>query len=187
MRELVKGRLFASVEDVPPYEWKTPLQRSIQILKRHRDVMFEKNPGAGPISMIITNLATHAYAGEPDLGSALINIVERMPQFVSPIRPRIPNPAHPAEDYADKWAKDPTLEDNFWLWHTQVKTDIVRLPSFQSSKSLAADIRSTFQVDLTQDEVKQFEPRGAQGAPAIARSAPALYIPTAPRPWGHGD
>jgi len=31
----------ATVEDVPPYEWKTPLQRSIQILKRHRDVMFK--------------------------------------------------------------------------------------------------------------------------------------------------
>ncbi len=43
MRQLVERRLYASVEDVPPYEWKTPLQRSIQILKRHRDVMFREN------------------------------------------------------------------------------------------------------------------------------------------------
>ena len=98
MRHLVEQRLYASVEDVPPYEWKTPLQRSIQVLKRHRDVMFRDNPLVGPISIIITNLAAHAYAGETDLGSALTNTVERMPQYVNPTRPRVPNPANPAED-----------------------------------------------------------------------------------------
>jgi len=186
MRQLVERKLYASVEDVPPYEWKTPLQRSIQILKRHRDVMFQENPGAGPISMIITNLAAHAYASEADVWSALTNIVERMPQYVNTRRPRVPNPADPVEDYADKWAKDPTLEDNFWLWHTQVKIDIARLPTFLSGKSLASDVRRTFRVDLTQEEIKQFEPREVRATPLIVRSAPALYVPTAPRPWGDG-
>ena len=50
MRQLVERRLYASVEDVPPYEWKTPLQRSIQILKRHRDVMFRDEPRRAPRS-----------------------------------------------------------------------------------------------------------------------------------------
>ena len=71
MRHLVERGLYSSVEIVPPYEWKTPLQQSIQILKRHRDVMFRDDPGARPISMIITNLAAHAYAEESDLWSAL--------------------------------------------------------------------------------------------------------------------
>ncbi len=136
--------------------------------------------------MIITNLAAHAYAGESDVWSALTNIVERMPQYVNPSRPRVPNPADPAEDYADKWAKDPTLEDNFWLWHTQVKVDIARLPTFLSGKSLASDIRRTFRVEFTQEEIKQFEPREVPATPVIVRSAPALYVPTAPRPWGNG-
>ena len=56
IKSLVDRRLYASVEEVPPYEWKTPLQRSIQLLKRHRDVMFQRNPAMAPISMIITNL-----------------------------------------------------------------------------------------------------------------------------------
>ena len=46
LRRLVESRLYSSVEDVPAYEWKTPLQRSIQLLKRHRDVMFQENPRA---------------------------------------------------------------------------------------------------------------------------------------------
>lgn len=186
MRQVVERRLYASVEDVPPYEWKTPLQRSIQILKRHRDVMFQGNPGVAPISMIITNLAARAYAGEADVWSALTNIVERLPQYVNPTRPRVPNPADPAEDYADKWARNPPLEDNFWLWHTQVKVDIARLPAVLSGSRLASDIRSTFRVELTQEEIGRFQPGDHSATPVIVRSAPALYIPTAPRPWGDG-
>lgn len=184
MRQLVERKIYASVEDVPPYEWKTPLQRSIQILKRHRDVMFRDNPGAGPISMIITNLAAHAFAGESDLGSALSNIVERMPQHVNTTRPRVPNPADPVEDYADKWTKNPTLEDNFWAWHTQVRIDIAKLPALLTGNRMFLDVRSTFGVDLTQDELKQFETCGVQPTPVVARTASVLSIPTAPRPWG---
>lgn len=184
MRHLVEQRLYASVEDVPPYEWKTPLQRSIQVLKRHRDVMFRDNPLVGPISIIITNLAAHAYAGETDLGSALTNTVERMPQYVNPTRPRVPNPANPAEDYADKWAKNPTLEDNFWAWHTQVRIDIARLPSFLTGDKLFSDVRSTFRVDLTQEELKQFETCEVRPTVRVVRTAPGLSIPTAPKTLG---
>jgi hypothetical protein len=34
----------AKVDDLPARKWKSPLQEAIQILKRHRDVMFEDAP-----------------------------------------------------------------------------------------------------------------------------------------------
>jgi hypothetical protein len=184
LRQLVERRLYKSVEDVPAYEWNTPLQRSIQFLKRHRDVMFRNNSGAGPISMIITNLAAHAYAGESDLYLALTNIVEGMPKYVNRVRPRVPNPADPAEDYADKWTQNPTLENNFWAWHTQVKVDIAKLPGFLAGDRLFSDIRSIFQVDLTQDELRLFESSQTRRAPVVVRAAPVLSIPAALKPWG---
>jgi len=184
MRHLVDLGFYDSVENVPLYEWKTPLQRSIQVLKRHRDVMFRDDPGTGPISMVITNLAAHAYAEESDLWSALRNIIETMPQYVNSTRPRVPNPADPAEDYADKWAMDPTLEDNFWAWHAQVKVDVDRLPALIMGRSLVADVRRIFRADLTQDQLEQLEAHKAPSMPAIVRSAAVLQIPTAPRPWG---
>jgi hypothetical protein len=187
MRRLVEQRLYASVESVPPYEWKTPLQRSIQLLKRHRDVMFRDNPSVGPISMIITNLASHAYAGEPDILSALTNIVDRMPQFVRPSRPRVPNPANPAEDYADKWTKNPTLESNFWAWHTQAKSDFAKLPTILSGNNLFSEVRRTFRVELTEDELRQFNAGVIRPASIAIRTTPVLSIPSAPRPWGHND
>ena len=64
--DLVKRRSYATIEEVPTYELKTPLQRAIQLLKRHRDVMFADNPEVAPISMILTNLSGRAYNGEEE-------------------------------------------------------------------------------------------------------------------------
>lgn len=187
MRQLVERRLYASVEAVPPYEWKTPLQMSIQILKRHRDVMFRDDPGGGPISMIITNLAAHAYEGETDLALALTNIVDRMPQFVNPTRPRVPNPADPAEDYADKWASNPVLEQNFWWWLTQVKADVAKLSTSIGTRRVAAEVLAAFRVELTADELRTFGAPEQSVAPTFVSVAPVVHIPSAPRPWGSGD
>ncbi|MDG3008389.1 cyclic GMP-AMP synthase DncV-like nucleotidyltransferase [Paludisphaera mucosa] len=176
----------ASVEDVPPYEWKTTLQRSIQLLKRHRDVMYSDPEVAdmAPISMIITNLAARAYEGETDIGLALRNIVEKMPNFINPERPRVPNPADPAEDYADKWARDPRLEKSFWEWHAAVRADIARLPAAVGDGSVKTRVKSAFRVDLTDGEVRRLTSTGSVTVAAVARTAPVLHIPSAPRPWG---
>jgi hypothetical protein len=180
---LREGKILATIEDVPPYEWKTPLQRSIQILKRHRDVMFKATPELAPISMIITNLSARAYKGETNLAVALANIVEKMPDFVGRQRPWVPNPADPFEDYADKWAIDHRLEKSFWEWHTAVKSDIARLSSTLGTSKLPTLTETAFDVSLTADEARNFG-GSTSGNPAIARAAPAIVIPSAPRPWG---
>jgi len=168
------------VEDVPPYEWRTPLQRSIQILKRHRDVMFRMVPDLAPISMIITNLAAHAYRDETDLSEALCGIVERLPSFVRSSRPRVPNPTHPDEDYADKWSRDARLEQNFWTWHAQVQVDILRL-SMPLSHIASRDVQQRFDVLLSADEERQL----SLIAPAVVSSAvaAATRINHPPKPW----
>lgn len=40
------------VEDIPDYLVKTELQRTVQLMKRHRDIMFEKDTDNKPISII---------------------------------------------------------------------------------------------------------------------------------------
>lgn len=182
-RSLAIGQMRATVEDVPPYEWKTTLQLSIQLLKRHRDVMFRSQPDLAPISMVITNLAAHAYDGEPDLAPALVAIVEKMPEHVRRVRPRVPNPADPAEDYAEKWAQDPRLAKSFWDWHTAVKADIKRLKLLSGGPTLPSEVRSLFSVTLTQDEERELGCGAVRRAPAIVPAA--LILPSAPKPWGN--
>ena len=43
VRKFLAESRQAQVEDVPEYKVKTPLQQAIQILKRHRDIMFVKD------------------------------------------------------------------------------------------------------------------------------------------------
>ena len=81
-RKLLAEAIRANVEDVPEYKVKTSLQRAIQILKRHRDIMFDKDTDDKPISIIITTLAAHAYNNESDLLDALQNIVNGMPRYI---------------------------------------------------------------------------------------------------------
>ena len=184
LNELVKGNVYATVEDVPAYEFKTPLQQAIQILKRHRDVMFMTNPAVAPISMIITNLAAHGYQGEPDVYAALNGIVDRMPQFVRSERPRVPNPANPAEDYADKWNLNRNLECSFWRWHTQVRADLRKLASVVGGESLRDEMVRTFGVALSEEQLSGLGVCRRDRAPAIVVT-PVVTIPkSSPRPWG---
>jgi hypothetical protein len=181
--DLVARRAYATVEDVPAYELKTPLQRAIQLLKRHRDVMFTDNPEVAPISMILTNLSGQAYDGESDVYLAVRGILTRMLNFVRDARPYVPNPTHPAEDYADKWSQDPRLEQNFRLWHAQASRDFKQLPGLDDAVSLKAATKRSFRVDLSDDNLKRLELRSA--LPIVATSAvPVARISSAPRPWG---
>ncbi len=69
-------KLFSLNESIKPLPTfsneKLPLQRVVQILKRHRDIMFRGNEDK-PISMIITTLAAQAYNKETNIIEALIN------------------------------------------------------------------------------------------------------------------
>jgi hypothetical protein len=183
-RAFAEGRLRAAVEDVPPYEWKTTLQQSIQLLKRHRDTMFRHKLDVAPISMIITNLAAHAYGGETDLAEALQSIVDGMPLYVRSTKPHVPNPTHPAEDYADKWSKDARLEKNFWEWHTAVKADLARLSTLLGRSTLEGQVKDLFLVDLTEDELRRFGGQETSRPSISVKSSPVLTIPSASKPWG---
>src|ERR1700689_5000343 len=108
--------------------------------------------------MIVTNLAATAYDGEQDLYAALTNIVDKMPQFVQPERPRVPNPANPAEDYADKWLLDRNLERSFWHWHTQVQADLRNLEKFVAGDRLGDDVERIFGVTLTEEQLESAGP-----------------------------
>lgn len=130
-KRLFSARNNVKIDDVPDYEVKTPLQRAIQIMKRHRNTMFCNTPGLNyddkPISIIITTLAAKAYSNEANLYDALINILDKMPNYIGHkyIDGRkvtwIENPVDSRENFADKWEAYPVREENFYLWIDEAK------------------------------------------------------------------
>ena len=131
--------LKANVDDVPVYKVKTPLQRVVQILKRHRDVTYESDPEDKPVSILITTLAAQAYENEGGLVEALVNVVTRMADHIED-RDGIlwvANPVSPSENFADKWQEYPQRQDIFLQWLNLVEIDVleaVNALDFQTTK-----------------------------------------------------
>lgn len=74
--------LAEAVSPVPKYnKEKLPLQRVVQILKRHRDIMFNGDEDK-PISIIITTLASRAYNKETSIIDALTNVITNMRNYI---------------------------------------------------------------------------------------------------------
>lgn len=115
------------IAKVPTYKVRTPLQKAIQLLKRHRDMLFEKDDTDAPISIIITTLAALAYDGEANVYEALCNIISKMPQFIEKRGGRywIANPVMREENFADKWNEDPNKVSAFMYWLQKVKRDLI--------------------------------------------------------------
>ncbi|MBQ3749825.1 MAG: nucleotidyltransferase [Bacteroidales bacterium] len=106
---------------------KTVLQRIVQILKRHRDMMFSNDKENKPISIIITTLAARAYKGEQDLVEGLVNVVDNLEKSITKNdkgEDVVSNPVNPEENFADKWPSHPIRKSNFYKWITAVKKDV---------------------------------------------------------------
>ena len=145
--------VYAHVDDVPDYLVRTPLQRAIQLLKRNRDLHFNRpeTVGYAPISIVVTTLAAHLYGGESDAHSALATIIGRLQGHGALVENRsidptlaamglirrlsdgrwyIGNPVNPAENFADRWHEDGHARARaFFSWVEALQTDLLNPPT----------------------------------------------------------
>lgn len=124
--------LNESIQPLPKYNSdKLPLQRAIQIMKRHRDMIYGGDDNK-PISIIITTLAATAYNKEVDVLTTLENVVAKMKGLIEKrydvdlgkYVKWVPNPINPVENFADKWQEHPEREKKFYQWLEQLQVDI---------------------------------------------------------------
>lgn len=118
------------IEKVPTYEKRTILQRSIQLLKRHRDIMFQDDRDNAPISIIITTLAARAYNGDTNVYYALKNILENMTDYIQICNGEywIQNPVMEEENFADRWNDNPSKVTAFYDWISTAQKDLLENP-----------------------------------------------------------
>ena len=166
--------IYASLDDVPDQLVRTPLQRAIQILKRHRDMRFIEHPlkDSKPISMIITTLAARFYNNESDLYSTLKNIVEQIDKHARLLNPGyilenadiefryiqrksdgtwyIPNPVNPAENFADRWHEDNNRRAMaFFQWVAWAFHDLVDVLKSSNLTKIGETMQSIFGENIT--------------------------------------
>jgi len=89
------------------------------------NVYFEVDDERRPFSIIITTLAARAYTGHTDIADALIAIINEMPRYIDNRNGKwwVENPAHPEENFADKWNEKADRRVAFLTWLGKARTD----------------------------------------------------------------
>lgn len=181
----------ANVEEVEDWRVKTPLQRVVQLLKRHRDVHFRDDCERKPVSIIITTLAARGYAGETDLLVALKNAAAGMPSHIRTIGGKyfVENPVHPAENFADRWNEDHELPKRFFAWIQRLQRDLSLAESMIDGSSVkrlfdpcfgsTAVAKALERVDggsLTRSSARALVPALADSSHALAPAWPEVKL-----------
>lgn len=177
----------AHVEEIETFDVRTPLQRLIQILKRHRDGCFHGDDDK-PISIIITTLAAKAYDNEADLADAVLDVVPRMRDHIEK-RDNIwwvPNPVNPQENFADKWAEQPRKAALFFEWLSQVEEEYQHLLTNEGFATVGEYFRRVFgtrdgEAAIARQIRQGFLPESASAAAPIVVVAPKSGQPTTPK------
>lgn len=204
--------IFSKIDDVPDPLVKTPLQRSIQILKRHRDLRFVGHEWETdkPISIILTTLAANLYQQQEDVYSTLRDFIEQLDEQARLLQPGflanknlpdmqfmkkkadgtwyIPNPVNPAENFADRWHEnDHRKARAFFQWVSWVRTDLVELLNQGDISKIVKSLQQSFGERIIVESAKGIY---VSGAPAIVvghtGQTPRIQISNPSKPWG-GD
>ena len=191
LNEMRSEGVTASVEDIPTYRVRTPLQSAIMILKRHRDTVFADDPADKPISIIISSLAAHAYEGEETIGYALLSILSRMEQAIEHdgVKYIIKNPTNALENFADKWEEHPERAQAFFGWLEQAREDFASAGRLVEHRRMSSVLANRMGRDVTdQASDAAFQPSRPGGssllgaaAAASSSSAPSVSFADTPR------
>jgi len=186
-RRVLAMEARASVEDIPEYAVRTPLQSAIQILKHHRDLMFADRCEDKPISIIITTLAAMAYGQQTTIGATLVAVLSTMETFIETrngVR-WIANPTDGAENFADRWVSHPERQAAFYEWLHQARADFYAAAAASSRAGAALSLEPRLRSRITAQVFDRLKGNVARAAGAAASAIRQILNPPhrQPVPW----
>ena len=146
------------VEKVNVYGDRNPLQRTVQLFKRHRDVYFQHRKEDGPASIIITTLTGLSYNGEETIEDILRNGPLAWVNHIKIENGKylIKVPSLPDDNYADKWnGEDKNAANIFFEWHAKLISDLDKLfaqSNFDSFLKIAKEMFLEGTIDKVLNE-----------------------------------
>ncbi len=167
----------AEVETIEDIDVRTPLQRLIQILKRHRDVRYN-NDEDKPISIIITTLAAQAYNNEANLAEAVLDVVPRMRGYIQERDGAwwVPNPLNPEENFADKWTEKPRKAKLFFEWLNALEREHKELLTDRGFTDIGNYLRRSFGRRDAEAVMLKYSARKSR-MQRLASAAPVVLAP----------
>ncbi|MCB0460078.1 MAG: nucleotidyltransferase [Flavobacteriaceae bacterium] len=108
-QSLLEKALRAEGLPADDFENKKPLQRAVQLIKRYRDICFQKDDSYKTSSIVLTTVAGQFYNGEDSIYETIDNVITkiRSKMNLQAGRIKVLNPVNEEEDFTDKWDDEP--------------------------------------------------------------------------------
>lgn len=197
--------LFNSVEEIPEMLERSSLQIVVQILKRHRDVYFNRRKNGKelrPISAVICTLATSIAENAPkeynpfELLDFITNELKIYSELSNMEQIRftqkhaqknlitrekgkwvLMNPANPNDNLLDSWNENPDKAPEFFKWLSVVINDFNTITTGSDAKFFAA-MENAFENNYVRNSSLFEDYRKCQ-----ANTKPLSINPV--KPWGY--
>jgi hypothetical protein len=189
-RDALAKSAGVDVEEILEETVKTPLQRAVQLLKRHRDVTYEGHPDDKPTSIIITTLAAQAYGNETDIYAALLSIVDGMHEHIRQKDGKlwVLNPTNPEENFADRWVQYPQRAELFVSWLGAVRGDLTGALSENGLEKVGKVLGRGFGQDAANRALQRYATtkrvqresgtlRASRGVATLGTGASGIVVP----------
>ncbi|WP_240190048.1 nucleotidyltransferase [Bacillus sp. P14.5] len=150
----------AEIEPLPEdetVERKVPLKRAVQLIKRYRDIYFEKDADLAPISIVLTTLAGHGYEGQLSVNETISHILKHISLLISQSDKRIVvlNPSNNKEDLSERWDNNPELYLEFEKFVMDFKLNWEQLNEIQGLNEIANKLKKMFGENITNQVLKE--------------------------------
>lgn len=170
----------------PPADERPVLNRTVQLMKRRRDLMLHDREEYAPRSVLVTTLAGKYYRGEQDVITALMRVLAGVNSAIEAARPGriiVCNPANEEERFCESFKTDEHYRV-FTDYIAQFQREVAALASITSLTNLEPALSAMFGSKVTKRALLEYGERvstarrdGRLYADA-ARRSPGLMIGT---------
>lgn len=149
------------IEQLPskvPYSFIQPLQRIVQLTKRHRDVYFEKEKENSPRSIVLTTLIAEYYNSWESESESMLNVLHNIKNEIesNPYgRIVIVNPSNPNEKFSDLWDNKPHLYNYFKEFINSFYTFWKQLFQTQGIDKIGKQLEIMFGESVTREVINE--------------------------------
>ncbi|MGE8000271.1 SMODS domain-containing nucleotidyltransferase [Lysinibacillus sp. NPDC093190] len=162
-RSIIMEKSFEVRADIEPLpndesvERKAPLKRAVQLIKRYRDIYFEKDADSAPISIVLTTLAGQVYEGQASVNETLTHVLNEITVLISQSNKRLVvlNPSNKKEDLSERWDGKPELYRSFVTFIRDFKVNWEQLNELQGLNEIADKLKQMFGENVTSQAFKE--------------------------------
>lgn len=171
-----------ALEELPkdnlPFSLKPALKRSVQLIKRARDIYFRDDNKYSPSSIVLTTLFAMYYNGESSTYQNMKNTVEKINKQSRNIF-TLNNPVDAKEEFTEKWKKDHNYYDSFFEFFEYIRDKLAILESTEGIHNKIKVLSDLFGESTTHqmlDSMSQWHNDTAYGVNQQGRLTTEEYV-----------